>query len=707
MILKRLSFVLALAVLLPALFVAMPVFAGISDPPPGVTPNVCPASVPGCNTPINVGTLMQTKNGPLTILSTLFGLPAWSGSNQPTAALRIGYVGGNGILDIGQSQATGGWIQSSNKIDLATHYPLYLNPNGGGVRVGGTAAPITNAALDVNGQIRIQGGAPGLNRVLISDANGLARWVATSTIMPPMPSAGTNYWKLYNGNIFNDATVSTNVGIGTNVPKVKLDINGQIGIRGGSPGLNKVLVSDANGLASWVATSTIMPPVTPGGTNYWTKNAANNIYNNTTGGKVGIGTDAPVAALTVKTLSNDGIAIEDKTSGKTRISLANLLSGGVLAAFDSTGAMRVKLDSSPTNNSYINTAGNLGIGTDAPIAKLTVNAPKDNANGGILLKDSSSGVPKAALINSTLGGGALALWGSLNNKNVSLESTPNVSSYINNGGNFGIGTNNPTARLDVNGQIKIAGGNPVAGKVLTAVDSTGLATWQNSPSSLPTNCAVGQGLRWNGSNWYCADWPAVTPPQTCRDVVLFDKTSTCKPWGNTVADSEKTPTVAANLNCNFYQSYNSFSSLCGDSCTLHWQTIVRPYWTGNLGRSSSLVFPFSSVLTFTPLDNPQTATVDNDLKNYTAGMINTTINTPIEDKYISRNVGTYFGGEGGYDNALISQYNIINDSTRSSGIGYHFEERTRRNLGDLDYLYINQTGERGISINKVWVTVCN
>ena len=44
-------------------------------------------------------------------------------------------------------------------------------------------------------------------------------------------------------------------------------------------------------------------------------------------------------------------------------------------------------------------------------------------------------------------------------------------------GNVGIGTNNPGAKLEVSGQVKITGGTPEAGKVLTS-DNTGLATWQ-------------------------------------------------------------------------------------------------------------------------------------------------------------------------------------------------------------------------------------
>ncbi len=48
--------------------------------------------------------------------------------------------------------------------------------------------------------------------------------------------------------------------------------------------------------------------------------------------------------------------------------------------------------------------------------------------------------------------------------------------------NVGIGTNTPGAKLEVNGNIKIDGGSPAAGRVLTTVDGTGLATWEDVPA---------------------------------------------------------------------------------------------------------------------------------------------------------------------------------------------------------------------------------
>jgi len=45
-------------------------------------------------------------------------------------------------------------------------------------------------------------------------------------------------------------------------------------------------------------------------------------------------------------------------------------------------------------------------------------------------------------------------------------------------GNVGIGTTGPGAKLEVAGQIKITGGSPGAGKVLTSSDASGLASWR-------------------------------------------------------------------------------------------------------------------------------------------------------------------------------------------------------------------------------------
>lgn len=65
-------------------------------------------------------------------------------------------------------------------------------------------------------------------------------------------------------------------------------------------------------------------------------------------------------------------------------------------------------------------------------------------------------------------------------------------------GNVGIGNVNPGAKLEVTGQVKITGGSPAAGKVLTS-DAAGLASWV-----LPTIVLTG------GTTNYITKWTSAS-----------------------------------------------------------------------------------------------------------------------------------------------------------------------------------------------------
>jgi hypothetical protein len=98
--------------------------------------------------------------------------------------------------------------------------------------------------------------------------------------------------------------IEGNVGIGTTSPGAKLEVGGQVKITGGTPAANKVLTSDAVGLASWNNLSAINGISGSGTTNYIPKfTAATNVGNSVmyeTGDNVGIGTTTPGQKLDVK-----------------------------------------------------------------------------------------------------------------------------------------------------------------------------------------------------------------------------------------------------------------------------------------------------------------------------------------------------------------------------------------------------------------------
>ncbi|HLP21595.1 MAG TPA: hypothetical protein VK174_14885, partial [Chitinophagales bacterium] len=72
-----------------------------------------------------------------------------------------------------------------------------------------------------------------------------------------------------------------------------------------------------------------------------------------------------------------------------------------------------------------------------------------------------------------------------------------TSSAGGNSGFVGVGTLAPSTNLDVNGNVRIRGGSPAAGMVLTATDANGNATWKD---------AANTGIKYTGNtvtgNWY-------------------------------------------------------------------------------------------------------------------------------------------------------------------------------------------------------------
>ena len=81
--------------------------------------------------------------------------------------------------------------------------------------------------------------------------------------------------------------------------------------------------------------------------------------------------------------------------------------------------------------------------------------------------------------------------------------TANQTGDIGRTGNVGIGIASPTKALDVNGEIRIRGGSPVEGKVLTS-DNDGNARWETFSSSLPLGSNK-QTLYHDGTGWFSSD----------------------------------------------------------------------------------------------------------------------------------------------------------------------------------------------------------
>ncbi|MEI6900095.1 MAG: hypothetical protein WCL00_09470, partial [Bacteroidota bacterium] len=120
------------------------------------------------------------------------------------------------------------------------------------------------------------------------------------------------------------------------------------------------------------------------------------------------------------------------------------------------------------NGSHItnNNNGNVGIGTSAPGDKLSLRGGafsfhpvfNDIPYTGIDFDETGDGMRFRANISSS----------ALNTTQMFISRTS---------GNVGIGTSTPAAKLDVEGNVKIADGTQAAGKVLTS-DASGNGSWQ-------------------------------------------------------------------------------------------------------------------------------------------------------------------------------------------------------------------------------------
>lgn len=232
-----------------------------------------------------------------------------------------------------------------------------------------------------------------------------------------------------------------NVGIGITNPGARLEVAGQVKITGGSPGAGKVLTSNASGLATWETPAAGL----------WTSSGGN-IYNSNAE-NVGIGVSNPIGKLEVDAGILNETSVRFKSSSDYGIRQWYMMGND------------------------LNTA--LVISRFGPLL------------GGNLF-----GMPIAnlsAIFTNDLGVNALAI-GTKNNIPLVLGTANTARIFIDGSGNVGMGTATPGTKLEVAGQVKITGGSPGAGKVLTS-DADGLASW-----ATPTVGAHNHfGQSWEGS----------------------------------------------------------------------------------------------------------------------------------------------------------------------------------------------------------------
>ena len=347
-------------------------------------------------------------------------------------------------LTLGYGQTTGG----APSVDTMTL------TNSGNVGIG-TTSPV--AKLDISDGTTHAYLAPrSVTSGNFNQGTDIGSWGHTLNlsggIVDGNTSSGVNI-NFFNGSVWQRALQIKNNATGN---LLLMPDQGKVGIGTPTPGYTL----DVNGAINATSLNINGSPVT---TSQWSSGSGNVNY---TSGNVGIGTTSPSASK-LQIVGDSGFTTE-KTVGGYFTSLGFSSNNPYLTYYSNTGLTlgygQTTGGAPSVNTMTLTNSGNVGIGTTSPPAQLGINQDTDVqatlrlSNNGISgrqinIKSAAAGL-SGSIVQSNTGADF-----EIGNLSGALSFTTNNANrlYVKNDGKVGINNNNPTAELDVNGDIKASG----------------------------------------------------------------------------------------------------------------------------------------------------------------------------------------------------------------------------------------------------------